>query len=128
MPLINISINGRTYELACSEGQESRLRAHAKEVGDRAIQLSKENPNADEAQILAMVSVMMADELHFAHKEDQETKHRLNAARDALANAAANSSAGENKAAAYIADVFDQLSDRLERIAKRIEQSIESDK
>jgi len=123
MPLINISINGRNYELACSDGQKSRLLARAKEVGDRAIQLSKENPNADEGQVLARVSVLMADDLNIAKKEGEEIKRRLDDARNALANAAANSSDGENKAAAYIADVFDQLSDRLERIAKQIEQS-----
>lgn len=120
MPLVNISLNGRSYEMACGEGQEAHLRGLAAKVSERMNQLVKANGQIDEARLLVMASILLAEDLSVEASAHAQTKQRLVNAQHAVERSAESGGSME-KATSYIADVFDDISNRLEKVADRIE-------
>jgi cell division protein ZapA len=69
MANVSVTINGRTYELTCNDGQEPHLRGLAAEIGRRVDELVKTVGQAGESRLLLMVSLLLADELADANGE-----------------------------------------------------------
>jgi cell division protein ZapA len=63
MGQVSVFLNGRTYHLACAEGDEARLRVLLAYVKDRMERLVIELGPVDEARLLLMSAVVLADEL-----------------------------------------------------------------
>ena len=65
MPKVDVSINGRSYAVACDEGQQDRVRELAGMVDSRVKQLVGPGPvgGIGETQILVLAGLMLADEL-----------------------------------------------------------------
>lgn len=65
MPKVDVSINGRSYAVACDEGQQGRVRELAGMVDSRVKQLIGPGPvgGVGETQILVLAGLMLADEL-----------------------------------------------------------------
>ncbi|MEQ9813670.1 MAG: cell division protein ZapA [Azospirillaceae bacterium] len=102
MARVDISLNGRSYPIACDDGQENRVRSIAEFLDQRMRELSRAAPSATEAQLLVMTALMVTDEL-FDLQEAQE-------------NAAAVPNGAE-------ADALARLVGRVEALAGRIEQA-----
>lgn len=69
MSNVAVTINGRTYELTCNDGQEPHLRGLGAEIGRRVDDLLKTVGQAGEARLLLMVGLLLADELADANAE-----------------------------------------------------------
>ena len=69
MANVAVTVNGRTYDLTCNDGQEPHLRALATEIGGRVEDLVKTIGQAGEARLLLMVGLLLADELADANAE-----------------------------------------------------------
>ncbi len=69
MANVAVTVNGRTYDLTCNDGQEPHLRALAGEIGSRVEDLVKTIGQAGEARLLLMVGLRLADELADANAE-----------------------------------------------------------
>jgi len=65
LPKVDVSINGRSYAVACDEGQQDRVRELAGMVDSRVKQLVGPGPvgGVGETQILVLAGLMLADEL-----------------------------------------------------------------
>jgi len=63
MGTVNVQIAGRAYDLACEDGQETRLGALAAMVDQEAQALARQLGTPGEARLLAMVALLMADRL-----------------------------------------------------------------
>ena len=63
MGTVNVQIAGRAYDLACEDGQETRLGALAAMVNQEAQALARQLGTPGEARLLAMVALLMADRL-----------------------------------------------------------------
>jgi cell division protein ZapA len=65
LPKVDVSINGRSYAVACDEGQQDRVRELAGMVDSRVKQLIGPGPvgGVGETQILVLAGLMLADEL-----------------------------------------------------------------
>ena len=61
MPEVTIEIDGRTFEGACQEGEESYLRFAAKLLDEEAAVLSAQVGRVPEARMLLMAGLMLAD-------------------------------------------------------------------
>ncbi|WP_116598564.1 cell division protein ZapA [Primorskyibacter marinus] len=61
MPEVNILIGGRTFEVACQEGEEHFLHSAAKMLDSEAAVLSEQIGRMPEAQMLLMAGLMLAD-------------------------------------------------------------------
>jgi cell division protein ZapA len=69
MGQVQATINGRSYQLNCADGQEQRLSELAKFVGKKVDELAKEFGQVGDIRLLLMAALMTADEL-FDLRED----------------------------------------------------------
>jgi cell division protein ZapA len=63
MAQVEISVNGRSYMLACADGEELRLRQLAEYLDTRVNKLSRSVGNVGEAKLLLLIALTLADEL-----------------------------------------------------------------
>lgn len=108
MAVVNITVNGRIYEIACDDSQAQRVTELGRLLDDHAQTLLKQIGNVPDARLLVMVGLMLADEL-------AETRDQLRRASDDVAAAAE----GDEALAAGI----EALAERIETIADRLERS-----
>jgi cell division protein ZapA len=106
MPQISLSINGRSYPVACNEGEEQRLRELARGIDAKVAGFARQVGQAGEARLLVLAALLLADEL----AEANETLRGLGAQAPAADNAA-------------IAAGMDRLAARVEAVASRLESS-----
>jgi cell division protein ZapA len=68
MSNVVVTINERTYDLTCNDGQEQHLRGLASDIARRVDELTKTVGQPGEARLLLMVG-LLADELADANAE-----------------------------------------------------------
>ena len=69
MSNVVVTINERTYELTCNDGQEQHLRGLAADIARRVDELTKTVGQPGEGRLLLMVALLLADELADANAE-----------------------------------------------------------
>jgi cell division protein ZapA len=72
MPQVDVSINGRRYQIACDEGQEDHLSRLAEYVDKRVQELVGAVGQVGDARLLVMTSLLVADELAEAYSALEE--------------------------------------------------------
>lgn len=108
MAVLNLSVLGRVYEVACDDSQVEEFRQRCAEVDDRAQRLAREVGTQPEARMLLMVALMLADE--------------LSDAKSALAQASEQVTACA-QGDGHLAEGILQITRRIESIAERLERS-----
>lgn len=63
MGQVSVTLNNRTYRLACNDGEEARLKLLLADVKTRVESLSREFGQSADERILLMAAVLLADEL-----------------------------------------------------------------
>jgi cell division protein ZapA len=63
MGQVSVTLNGRTYRLACEEGEEERLLELATHVKERVEHLTLEFGQVGDDRLLLMAALLVADEL-----------------------------------------------------------------
>lgn len=63
MGQVSVTLNNRTYKLACNDGEEARLADLARDVKTRVENLAREFGQPADERILLMAAVLLADEL-----------------------------------------------------------------
>lgn len=89
MPEVAITIGGRTFEVACQEGEEHYLHAAAKMLDTEARVLSDQIGRLPEPRMLLMAGLMLADKtagLEDKVREQEDRIAELVGERDALRN------------------------------------------
>jgi cell division protein ZapA len=126
MAQVSITINGRTYPVACNEGEEERIHELARGIDTRVAQFARHFGQAGEARLLVLAALVMADELAEAH----ETIKRLGSGQpgsdqpDASQRGASlpvDAPSGAEQAA--LAGNVSRLAQRIEAVAVRLETS-----
>jgi cell division protein ZapA len=75
MGQIALTLNGRTYRLACGDGEEEeRLQALARHVEEKVDSLSAELGQIGEARLFMMSALLIADELFEARAVRDSSK------------------------------------------------------
>ena len=64
MASVSVAIAGRSYSLACRDGDEARVQLLAGDIAARAEALTRTLGTMSEARLLLMSALMIADELH----------------------------------------------------------------
>lgn len=108
MAQVTVAVNGRRYPISCDDGQEAHLARLGTYIDKRVGELVAAVGQVGDAQLLVMVSLLIADELSDAYTE-------LDALR-ADDNAATRADAEDR-----VAEAMDRMAERVERIAERIE-------
>ena len=64
MAIVSFKIGPRFYKFSCTDGQESHMRALAETLDKKADQLTKSLGFMQEGQLLAMLCLLVAEELN----------------------------------------------------------------
>ena len=111
MAEVKITINGRTFGISCEDGQEQRVIDLGHYVDTRLKEIAKAGAASNESHLLVLTTLMLSDEI-FDLRSDVSR----------LGSKVRNVEANENDEAATAAAI-DQLADRIERIAQRIQSA-----
>ena len=114
MARVDITLNGRKYPITCDQSQEQRVHELADYVNSRITDLMRSGTPSSEAHLLAMVSVILADELFDMAEE-------LRRLRDGSAKGDAGGGNYDTDPA-FVAGI-DRLSRRLDELAARLERA-----
>ncbi|MBM3600708.1 MAG: cell division protein ZapA [Alphaproteobacteria bacterium] len=106
MAQVDVTINGRSYRVACEDGQEQRLTELAQYVDAKVGELARSVGQIGDTRLLVMASLLVADE--------------LSDARDALVELQGQ---GNGATIDKLASGLDSLAQRIEKIAARLEAS-----
>ena len=112
MPQVDVSINGRRYQIACDEGQEDHLTQLAEYVDKRVQELVGAVGQVGDARLLVMTSLLVADELSEAYSALEE--------KAGDGDGAAGVAAGERDEA--LASMIEAMASRIESIAAGLER------
>jgi cell division protein ZapA len=107
---VDVTVNGRTYRIACDDGQESHIAELATYVDHKVAELVASVGQAGDARLLVMASLVIADELADAYAELDDTKEIEHGAKSAAQGAEARA-----------AQALSLLAQRIEGIAARLE-------
>ena len=110
MALVTVEINDRKRQIACDDGQEAHLRRLGNYIDNRVKELVAAVGQISDAQLLVMVSLLIADELSDAYAELETARSDVGTA--AILSAEETLSAG-----------LDKLASRIEKIAESLEQT-----
>jgi cell division protein ZapA len=112
---VAVTVHGRSYPIACDDGQEEHVVRLASYLDKRASELERTVGLVSEARMLVMISLLVADELAEAHDE-------LRRAREALVSAeGAARKAGAEAVERRVSPMIERLAVRLDDIAARLE-------
>ncbi|MFN7038039.1 MAG: cell division protein ZapA [Alphaproteobacteria bacterium] len=100
--IVNITIRNSTYQIACDEGQEEKVKAYAINLDKRVKNLSSNFPKANDLMLLIMSGLIMENEI----KELSENPNKINNTNSDLA----------------VTETINAVSDYVETLAKRLEK------
>ncbi|MGR3491873.1 MAG: cell division protein ZapA [Shimia sp.] len=124
MPEVKITIGGRTFDVACQEGEEHYLEAAAAMLDTEATALTQQIGRIPEARMLLMSGLMLADRTASVEDRLREAEDKL-ARRDALISELQDRSAPERVEVAVVpqglTDTLDELAKRAEAVAEEME-------
>jgi cell division protein ZapA len=107
---VSVIVNGRSYDIACDDGQEDHVAGLASYIDERVTELARSIGQIGDARLLVMASLLIADELVEAAREIEALKTRTEAE-------------VEERVMARESDGIDALSSRLEELAARLERA-----
>ena len=100
MAQVDVAINGKSYKIACDDGQEDHLLELASNVDQRVQQLVSSVGQLGDARLLVMACLLISDEL----SEAQRNKKQV-----------------ENDAEDMLVHTTNDLATRIERIAEMLD-------
>lgn len=110
MGQVSVTLNGRTYRLECSEGEESHLIELAEYLGSHVDTMRRKFGQVGDDRLILMASLVVTDELW-------ELRRQLEDMKTALAQANRDKTVADETAKSVQADVTARISaaaDRLE--------------
>jgi len=118
MMRVDITLNSRKYPITCDQSHEGRVQELADYVNSRIADLVRSGTPSSEAHLLAMVSIILADELF----DMAEEIRRLRDGGAAAPASAAAAPPSYDTDPAFVAGV-DRLARRLDELAARLERA-----
>jgi cell division protein ZapA len=116
MPQVTVTIAGRTYRMACGEGEESRLEGLAALYDGKIQDLRGSFGEIGDMRLHVMAALTLADDL-------AEARARLDALTGEFAALQAQTTAGEERAGtreAQFAAALVEAAERIEQLAKTL--------
>ena len=109
MAVVNVTVNGHEYQVACDDGQEQHLTSLAEYIDKRVGELAGTMGQVGDARLILMAGLLIADELSDAVDEADTLRREAGTARD--------------KADESALQAFSDVAHRIEHIATRLESS-----
>ena len=109
MPHVNVSIAGKTYRMACGEGEEDHLSGLAADLDGRVAQMRVTFGEIGDMRLHVMAALTLVDEL-------AEVKARLAATEGEAAKLRDDAASGETA----IAQSVERVAERIERLTRTL--------
>ena len=119
MGSVNVTINSRQYRIGCEDGQEEHLETLAKDFDARISEMRATFGEVGDARLTIMAALTIADQLAETVTKLRQVEAELPALR--AAHVLASDRAQATQAAVIAA--FNAAAERLEGVAKRLNQS-----
>lgn len=119
MPQVMVTISGRTYRMACGEGEEAHLEGLAAVYDGKIQEMREAFGEIGDMRLHVMAALTVADDL-------AETKRRLEALEQEMAALRRLVTAGDERSQALetqYADLLVKTAERVERLAKSVNSS-----
>ena len=107
MQQVSVTINGRSYPVACDDGDEERIQALARLIDGKVGGFARQVGQAGEARLLVLAALVLADELAEAKEAHQHAP-------------GGRADSGESKA---LAVGVERLAARVEAVAAKLESA-----
>ena len=120
MASVNVTINGRQFRIGCEEGQEQHIEKLATDFDALISDLRGRIGEVGDARLTVMAALTIADDLSEATRKIRGLETELSALKEAR-----TASADRNQATqAAMAAAFNAAAERLEGVARKLNQSI----
>jgi cell division protein ZapA len=119
MGLVSVSLNGRPYDIACDDGQESHVAHLADVLNSRVVALAETVGQVGESRLLLLAGLLVADELVEARARLEQLT-RDGAAQEPSAGAVVTAT---GLTEAELAEMINGLAQRIEEIAERLKSA-----
>jgi cell division protein ZapA len=120
MATVNVTINARQYRMACEDGQEQHLLRLAEDLDRRIAELHTKFGEIGDTRLTVMAALTIADELTESTKRIRRLEEDLAGLQDARSVATDRNQATQ----AAIVAAFNSAAERIESLAKRLNQSL----
>jgi cell division protein ZapA len=120
MPDVEITIGGRTFQVACQPGEDHFLRAAATLLDNEAQPLVAQMGRMPEARMLLMSALMLADRTAALEDELRATKNHA----ASLETRASQMKAGTGDVPVHVTETMAELAARAEALASAVEERI----
>ncbi|MCB1496132.1 MAG: cell division protein ZapA [Bauldia sp.] len=117
MGQVNVTINGRTYRMACDDGQEDHLTGLGQQLSETIEELRGQFGEIGDQRLTVMAAITMADQ----HSETEKRLRQVEGEIAGLEEARAALVERQERAEAEIAESIEALADRLEAVASRLD-------
>jgi len=117
MPQIVVTIDAKTYRMACAEGEEDHLVQLAGEMDRRINELRGSFGEIGDQRLAIMAGIMASDELADARGRISELEARLSDAQASAREMHRGGEAGDRRLAEHlngVSDVLDEIAAKLE--------------
>jgi cell division protein ZapA len=116
MPQVSITINGKTYRMACDDGQEAHLEGLAERLNQIIEQLRQNFGEIGDQRLTVMAALTMGDDLADARRQIRRLEAELAAVNETKAAVVQRFEESE----AGLARAIEQAAVRLEGLAKLV--------
>lgn len=120
MAIVNATIAGRQFRLACEDGQEEHLTALAKDIDTRIIDLRRKFGEIGDTRLTVMAALMVADDLSEAHRRIRRLEEEIQALQDARMVSSDRARAASDA----VVGAFNSAAERIEGITKKLNQTL----
>jgi cell division protein ZapA len=120
MSQVNVTINGRQFRMACEDGQEDHLMELARDLDTRINGLRTKFGEIGDTRLTVMAAITVADELAEAGLRMKRLEQELAGLQDAGAAASDHAKTAQ----ATVAAALTEAAERIEAIAKKLNQTV----
>lgn len=119
MAQVSVSVNGRSYIVACDDGEEEHLKELARFIDNHVGHLADSVGQVGDARLLLMAGLLVADELSDALNRLDELEQEIQSLKDVRSTIIEKAKTSEGQ----VAEVLDAAARRVADIATRLEAS-----
>ena len=123
MAEVNISMNGRVYEIGCDDGQEDRVMDLASYIDQRLQKIARSGAAYNDAHLMVLTTLVLADELFELREQAGQPAAKAAKTAEAPAAAAAAPAGMDAEDEKALVKMLDKLTKRIDGIAARVQAS-----
>ena len=116
MAQVNVTISGKTYRMACNDGEEDHLAGLAERLNRSIDQLRERFGEIGDQRLTVMAAITLADQ----HAETEQRLREVETEVAGLEEARVAVVERQSSAEAALAHAIDQMAERIESLAARV--------